>query len=140
MGDAPRPQAHARRLIASLAPDAGARERALSNRIYRELSGAVAGSQEFSAVAKLYELDRDGSFDAIVLDTPPSRNALDFLDAPGRPMRFFDGRAIRVLLAQGGLATKVAGRAGRRCSASSPAHRRRRAARDHRLHHGDRRR
>ena len=98
-------------LIASLAPDASTRDRALSNRIYRELSGAVAGSQEFSAVAKLYELDRDGSFDAIVLDTPPSRNALDFLDAPGRLMRFFDGRAIRMLLAQGGLATRVAGRA-----------------------------
>jgi len=99
-------------LIASLAPDAGTRERALSNRIYHELSAAVAGTQEFSAVAKLYELDRDGSFDAIVLDTPPSRNALDFLDAPARLMRFFEGRAIRVLLAQGGLASRVAGRAG----------------------------
>ena len=99
-------------LIASLAPDAATRERALSNRIYRELSSAVAGSQEFSAVAKLYELDRDGGFDAIVLDTPPSRNALDFLDAPGRLVRFFDGRALRLLLAQGGLATRVAGRAG----------------------------
>jgi anion-transporting ArsA/GET3 family ATPase len=99
-------------LIASLAPDADTRERALSNRIYRELSSAVAGSQEFSAVAKLYELDRDGSFDAIVLDTPPSRNALDFLDAPARLMRFFDGRTVRILLSQGGLAGRVAGRAG----------------------------
>jgi anion-transporting ArsA/GET3 family ATPase len=98
-------------LIASLAPDAGTRERALSNRIYHELSGAIAGSQEFSAVAKLYELDRDGSFDAIVLDTPPSRNALDFLDAPGRLLRFFEGRTVRMLLSQGGLATRVAGRA-----------------------------
>src|SRR5580700_11361267 len=87
-------------LIASLAPDAQTRERTLSNRIYRELSSAVAGSQEFSAVAKLYELDHDGGFDAIVLDTPPSRNALDFLDAPARLVRFFEGRAVRVLLAQ----------------------------------------
>jgi anion-transporting ArsA/GET3 family ATPase len=94
-------------LIASLAPDADTRERALSNRIYRELSSAVAGAQEFSAVAKLYELDRSGSFDTIVLDTPPSRNALDFLDAPGRLMRFFDGRAIRMLVSQGGLASRV---------------------------------
>jgi anion-transporting ArsA/GET3 family ATPase len=94
-------------LIASLAADEGVRERALSNRIYRELSGAVAGSQEFSAVAKLYELDRDGGFDSIVLDTPPSRNALDFLDAPARLMRFFDGRALRVLVAQGGLAGRA---------------------------------
>jgi anion-transporting ArsA/GET3 family ATPase len=98
-------------LIASLAPDEGTRDRALSNRIYRELSGAVAGSQEFSAVAKLYELDRDGGFDAIVLDTPPSRNALDFLDAPARLMRFFDGRALR-LLSQSSLATRMASRAG----------------------------
>ena len=94
-------------LIASLAPNEAARERALSNRIYRELSGAVAGSQEFSAVAKLYELDRDGGFDSIVLDTPPSRNALDFLDAPARLMRFFDGRALRLLIAQGGLAGRA---------------------------------
>jgi anion-transporting ArsA/GET3 family ATPase len=99
-------------LIASLAANEGARDRALSNRIYRELSGAVAGSQEFSAVAKLYELDRDGGFDSIVLDTPPSRNALDFLDAPARLVRFFDGRALRLLLAQGGLAGRAATRAG----------------------------
>jgi anion-transporting ArsA/GET3 family ATPase len=98
-------------LIASLAADEGVRERALSNRIYRELSGAVAGSQEFSAVAKLYELDRSGDFDSIVLDTPPSRNALDFLDAPARLTRFFDGRALRVLISQGGLASRAAGRA-----------------------------
>jgi anion-transporting ArsA/GET3 family ATPase len=99
-------------LIGSLAPDEGARDRALSNRIYRELSSAVAGSQEFSAVAKLYELERDGGFDAIVLDTPPSRNALDFLEAPARLMRFFDGRALRLLLAQRGVAARAASRAG----------------------------
>ncbi len=99
-------------LIASLAPDAQTRERTLSNRIYRELSSAVAGAQEFSAVAKLYQLDRDGGFDVIVLDTPPSRNALDFLDAPGRLARFFDGRALRLVLAQGNIASRVARRAG----------------------------
>jgi anion-transporting ArsA/GET3 family ATPase len=99
-------------LIASLAPDEATRDRALSNRIYRELSAAVAGSQEFSAVAKLYELNRSGDFDAIVLDTPPSRNALDFLDAPARLVRFFDGRALRLLLSQSSLATRVASRAG----------------------------
>jgi anion-transporting ArsA/GET3 family ATPase len=99
-------------LIASLAPNDAARERALSNRIYRELSGAVAGSQEFSAVAKLYELDRHGDFDAIVLDTPPSRNALDFLEAPARLTHFFNGRALRLLLAQGSFASRAASRAG----------------------------
>ncbi len=90
-------------LIGRLAPDERTREEILSNRIYRELSSAVAGSQEFTAVAKLYELDRDGEWDAIVLDTPPSRNALDFLDAPDRLTRFLEGRALRVLLAPAGV-------------------------------------
>ncbi len=97
-------------LIARLAADEGTRERVLSNRIYRELSSAVAGSQEFTAVAKLYELHRDGEWDAIVLDTPPSRNALDFLDAPERLTRFFEGRALRVLLAPGSVAGGLFGR------------------------------
>src|ERR1700684_1715349 len=54
------------------------------NRVYQQLSTAVSGSQEFTAVAKLYELERAGNFDLLVLDTPPSRNALDFLAAAGR--------------------------------------------------------
>lgn len=97
-------------LIARLAPDERTREEILSNRIYRELSSAVAGSQEFTAVAKLYELHREGKWDAIVLDTPPSRNALDFLDAPDRLTRFLDGRALKVLLAPGGLTRGLIGR------------------------------
>src|SRR3954466_9218522 len=67
-------------LIERLAPDERTRDEVLANRIYQELSSAVAGSQEFTAVAKLYELSRDERFDVVVLDTPPSRNALDFLD------------------------------------------------------------
>jgi anion-transporting ArsA/GET3 family ATPase len=94
-------------LIASLAPDAGAREDVLRNRIYQQLSAAVAGSQEFSAVAKLYELHHSGRFDVLVLDTPPSRNALDFLDAPDRLTGFLDGNALRMFLAP---ATGLAGR------------------------------
>jgi anion-transporting ArsA/GET3 family ATPase len=97
-------------LIAQLAPDERAREEVLSNRIYQELSSAVAGSQEFTAIAKLYELDRSGRFDVLVLDTPPSRNALDFLDAPDRLTSFLEGRALRVFLAPTGLAAKVMGR------------------------------
>jgi anion-transporting ArsA/GET3 family ATPase len=95
-------------LVARLAPDAATREDVLSNRIYQQLSGAVAGSQEFTAVAKLYELDRSGRFDVLVLDTPPSRNALDFLDAPDRLTGFLEGRALKVFLAPTGLAAKVA--------------------------------
>lgn len=97
-------------LIGRLAPDAAARDEILANRIYRELSSAVAGSQEFTAVAKLYELDRSGAFDTIVLDTPPSRNALDFLDAPDRLTGFLEGRALRALLGSTGLAAKVMSR------------------------------
>lgn len=97
-------------LIERLSPDAKTRDEVLSNRIYQELSGAVAGSQEFTAIAKLYELDREGGFDVLVLDTPPSRNALDFLDAPDRLTGFLEGRALRVFLTPGGLAAKVMGR------------------------------
>src|SRR4051794_32113974 len=97
-------------LIDRLAPDRRTRDEVLQNRIYQQLSGAVAGSQEFTAVAKLYELDRSGRFDTIVLDTPPSRNALDFLDAPDRLTHFFEGRALRVFLAPTGLAARVMGR------------------------------
>jgi anion-transporting ArsA/GET3 family ATPase len=97
-------------LIGRLAPDERTREEILSNRIYRELSSAVAGSQEFTAVAKLYELAREGEWDAIVLDTPPSRNALDFLDAPDRLTRFLDGRALKTLLAPAGATRGLFGR------------------------------
>jgi anion-transporting ArsA/GET3 family ATPase len=97
-------------LIDRLAPSATARDEVLRNRIYQELSNAVAGSQEFTAMAKLYELHRDHDFDLIVLDTPPSRNALDFLDAPDRLTQFFEGRALQVFLRPTGLAARVMGR------------------------------
>jgi anion-transporting ArsA/GET3 family ATPase len=58
----------------------------------------------------LYDLHRSGDFDVIVLDTPPSRNALDFLDAPDRLTGFLEGRALRLLLAPSGLAARVVGR------------------------------
>jgi len=97
-------------LIELLAPDERTRDEVLSNRIYKELSSAVAGSQEFTAIAKLYELDRSGQFDLIVLDTPPSRNALDFLEAPDRLTQFFEGRALQVLLRPAGLGMRIVGR------------------------------
>ena len=68
------------------APDAATRDAVLANRIYKELSTAVAGSQEYMAMEKLHELHDEGRYDLLVLDTPPSRNALDFLDAPGPPV------------------------------------------------------
>jgi anion-transporting ArsA/GET3 family ATPase len=96
-------------LIGRLAPDERTREEVLANRVYRELSSSSAGSQEFTAASKLFELEREGGFDAIVLDTPPSRNALDFLDAPDRLRRFLEGRALR-LLSSGPIARGLVGR------------------------------
>ncbi|HME04412.1 MAG TPA: ArsA-related P-loop ATPase [Solirubrobacteraceae bacterium] len=97
-------------LIELLAPNADTYEAILDNRIYQELSSAVAGSQEFSAMAKLYELDASRRYDAIVLDTPPSRNALDFLYAPQRLTGFLQGRALKVLTAPTGFAAALAAR------------------------------
>src|SRR5947209_299355 len=96
--------------VTRLAPDRHAREEILANPIYRELSTAVAGSQELSAIAKLYELHHEHDFDAIVLDTPPSRNAVDFIDAPTRLLGFLEGRALKVFLTPGGLAARLFGR------------------------------
>ena len=97
-------------LIERLAPDRATRDEILANRIYQQLSSAVAGSQEFTAIAKLYELAQEGDYDLVVLDTPPSRNALDFLDAPGRLTGFFQGRAIRVFLNPAGIGGRLLGR------------------------------
>jgi anion-transporting ArsA/GET3 family ATPase len=97
-------------LIERLAPDARTRDEVLGNRIYQQLSSAIAGSQEFTAIAKLYELDQEGDYDLLVLDTPPSRNALDFLDAPARLAGFFHGRAIRMFLRPAGLGGRIIGR------------------------------
>jgi len=75
----------------------------LSNPFYIALSSSFAGTQEYMAMEKLGQIHadarRDGSYDLIVVDTPPSRSALDFLDAPERLSRFLDGRFIRLLLA-----------------------------------------
>lgn len=97
-------------IVSRLAPDEPARQEILANPIYRELSSAVAGSQELSAVAKLYELRHERDFDVIVLDTPPSRDAVDFLETPTRLLGFLEGRALKVFMAPSGLAARVFGR------------------------------
>ncbi len=97
-------------IVTRLAPDERSREDILHNSVYRELSTAVAGSHELSAIAKLYELYEEHDFDVIVLDTPPSRNALDFLRAPTRLLGFLEGRALQVFLAPGGLTARLFGR------------------------------
>jgi anion-transporting ArsA/GET3 family ATPase len=97
-------------LIDRIAPSPERAVEIKANRVYRELSTAVSGSQEFTAVAKLYELDQEGDFDMLVLDTPPSRNALDFLDAPGRLTSFLEGRAMKAFVRPTGIGMKVLGK------------------------------
>jgi anion-transporting ArsA/GET3 family ATPase len=71
----------------------------LSNRIYRNLTGALSGTQEYMAMEKLYELSDEGGFDLIVVDTPPTRNAMDFIEAPRRMAEFFSSKLLRLLIA-----------------------------------------
>ncbi len=73
-------------------------DRILSNRLYRNLTSALSGTQEYMAAEKLYELHEAGTFDLVVVDTPPTRNALDFLDAPRRLTRFLENRVFQLLL------------------------------------------
>jgi anion-transporting ArsA/GET3 family ATPase len=79
----------------------------LANPFYQSLSSSFAGTQEYMAMEKLGQLRQADQWDLIVVDTPPSRSALDFLDAPQRLGRFLDGRLIRLLSAP----TRVGGRA-----------------------------
>jgi anion-transporting ArsA/GET3 family ATPase len=74
-------------------------EQIFANPFYQALSSSFAGTQEYMAMEKLSQLAETGEWDLIVVDTPPSRSALDFLDAPQRLGRFLDGRMIRMLVA-----------------------------------------
>ena len=86
-------------LVTRYAAESEQAERILANRFYKNISGALSGTQEYMAMEKLYDLQADEAFDLVVVDTPPSRNALDFLDAPRRLTRFLDHRLYRVLMA-----------------------------------------
>jgi anion-transporting ArsA/GET3 family ATPase len=92
-------------VIAHAAPEKAAQ--IFANPFYQSLSGSLAGTQEYMAMEKLSQLRALDEWDLIVVDTPPSRSALDFLDAPQRLSRFLDGRIIRLLTAP----AKVSGRA-----------------------------
>ena len=99
-------------LVERHAPDEETRDRILQNRIYQEISNAMAGSQEYMAMEKLYELHQEARYDLLVLDTPPTRHALDFIDAPERMSRFIEGRSLQFFLKPGRLGVKVLGRSG----------------------------
>ena len=80
------------------APSPQQADRIIANRFYRNISGTLSGTQEYMAMEKLYELHSSGDYDLIVIDTPPTRNALDFLDAPRRLTDFFESRVLRWFL------------------------------------------
>jgi anion-transporting ArsA/GET3 family ATPase len=85
-------------LVTRYAPDPAQAGTILANRFYRNIAGALSGTQEYMAMEKLYELHGDDRFDLVVVDTPPTRNALDFVDAPRRLTRFLDNRLFRLLM------------------------------------------
>jgi anion-transporting ArsA/GET3 family ATPase len=86
------------RVVTTYAPTDEQANRILANRFYRNISGSLSGSQEYMAMEKLYELAAETDYDLIVIDTPPTRNALDFLDAPRRMTDFFESRVLRWFL------------------------------------------
>lgn len=85
-------------LVERFAPDPPTRERILENPIYQHVSDALAGSAEYSAMEKVHELVEQDAFDLIVVDTPPSEHALDFLEAPQRLIEFLDSRLVQLLV------------------------------------------
>jgi anion-transporting ArsA/GET3 family ATPase len=86
------------RLVERYAPDAAARQRVLGNRFYQHLSGNLGGILEYMAVERLFEVATEGRYRQVILDTPPTRQALDFLEAPARIVGFLDSGALRVAL------------------------------------------
>ena len=84
-------------LVRRYAPNAEAAERLLRNPLYQNITSRFVNSHDYIAMERLYELSNDPAFDIVVVDTPPSRNALDFLDAPNRMSEFFGGRLVRWL-------------------------------------------
>ena len=88
-----------RDLIGRVSPDAATAERILGNRIFLAIADSIAGSQDYMATEKLYDVVSSGTWDLVVLDTPPVKNAIDFLDAPGRLARFTDQQIMKWFLA-----------------------------------------
>ncbi|NLA37389.1 MAG: AAA family ATPase [Actinobacteria bacterium] len=86
-------------LIRLHAPDAKTRDEILQNPLYQNITGKFVQSHDYIAMERLYELHSSGRYDLIVVDTPPTRNAVDFLDAPDRMADFFSSRLLRWLIA-----------------------------------------
>ena len=84
-------------LIRRHAPDPALRERVLANPLYRNITGRFVNSHDYIAMEQLHELHASGQYDLVIIDTPPSRNALDLLDAPGRMREFFGSALLKWL-------------------------------------------
>jgi anion-transporting ArsA/GET3 family ATPase len=85
-------------LIRHHAPDERTRDEILANPLYSNISGRFVQSHDYIAMERLFEIHAEGIYDLIVVDTPPTRNALDFLDAPERMAEFFSSRLLRWLI------------------------------------------
>ena len=85
-------------LVRANAVDETQAERILANRFYRNVASSLSGTQEYMAAERLHALHRDRRFDLVIVDTPPTRNALDFLEAPGTLARFLDHPLFRLLM------------------------------------------
>jgi anion-transporting ArsA/GET3 family ATPase len=100
-------------VVARHAKDPAAVQRILANPVYAQISGALSGAQEYAAMAKLHDFDRTGDWDLIVVDTPPTSHALDFLDAPQKLTQAIDSPAIDWFRKmQGGGGWSLVGRTG----------------------------
>ena len=86
-------------LVRRHAPDSETVKRILSNPLYQNISGKFVQSHDYIAMERLYEIHLEGNFDLIVVDTPPTRNAIDFIEAPQRMAEFFSSRLLRLLIA-----------------------------------------
>lgn len=95
-------------LIRTYAPSEQQAQAILTNRFYRNIADSMGGAHEYMAMEKLYELHNDDRFDLVIVDTPPTDNAIDFLEAPDRITRFLDHRLYKILVApSGGIARAV---------------------------------
>jgi anion-transporting ArsA/GET3 family ATPase len=86
-------------LVRRHAPDRVTASRILANPLYQNISGKFIQSHDYIAMERLYEIHSEGNFDLIVVDTPPTRNAIDFIEAPQRMAEFFSSRLLRLLIA-----------------------------------------
>jgi anion-transporting ArsA/GET3 family ATPase len=95
-------------LIRSYAPSEEQAQNILTNDFFRNIADSMSGAHEYMAMEKLYELHNDERFDLVVVDTPPTSNAIDFLEAPDRITQFLDHRLYKILVTPtGGLARVV---------------------------------